>query len=93
MADAFISVEVAYAKPDRQFIISLTLPVDSTAEQAISESGMLQQFPEIDLSRQKIGIFGQACKLDKPLTDGDRVEIYRPLQQNPMDARRGRLQK
>ena len=93
MADGLISVEVAYAKPDLQFIASLTLPTDSTAEHAISTSGMLQQFPEIDLSRQKIGIFGQVCKLDKPLTEGDRVEIYRPLQQNPMDARRGRLQK
>lgn len=93
MADGLISVEVAYAKPDRQNIISLTLLVDSTAEQAISASGILQQFPEIDLSRQKIGIFGQVCKLDKPLTDGDRIEIYRPLQQHPMEARRGRLQK
>lgn len=93
MADGLISVEVAYATPDRQLIASLTLPTDSTAEQAISASDMLQQFPEIDLSRQKIGIFGQVCKLDKLLTDGDRVEIYRPLQQNPMDARRGRLQK
>jgi putative ubiquitin-RnfH superfamily antitoxin RatB of RatAB toxin-antitoxin module len=79
MADALICVEVAYAKPDRQSVISLTLPIDSIAEQ--------------DLSQQKIGIFGQVCKLDKPLNDGDRVEIYRPLQQNPMDARRGRLLK
>ena len=93
MADALISVEVAYAKPDGQSIIGLTLPIESTAEQAISASGILLQFPEIDLKQQKIGIFGQVCKLDKPLNDGDRVEIYRPLQQNPMDARRGRLQK
>jgi putative ubiquitin-RnfH superfamily antitoxin RatB of RatAB toxin-antitoxin module len=93
MADALICVEVAYAKLDRQSVISLTLPIDSIAEQAISASGILLQFPEIDLSQQKIGIFGQVCKLDKPLNDGDRVEIYRPLQQNPMDARRGRLLK
>ncbi|PPD33998.1 MAG: RnfH family protein [Methylomonas sp.] len=93
MADALISVEVAYAKPDRQNIISLILPIDSTAQQAILASGILQQFPEIDLSLQKIGIFGQACKLDKPLTDGDRIEIYRPLQQHPMEARRYRVSK
>lgn len=93
MADGLIQVEVAYAKPARQTLISLSLPIGSSAEQAISASGLLQQFPEIDLNQQKIGIFGQVCKLDTLLSEGDRVEIYRPLQQNPMDARRGRLQK
>lgn len=94
MADEIIiRVEVAYATPERQVIVVVDLPLDGTAEQAIQASGILQQFPEIDLSQQKIGVFGQICKLDKSLTTGDRVEIYRALQQNPMDARRGRLQK
>ena len=93
MADGLIQVEVAYAKPDQQTLISLNLPSGSSVAQAISASGLLQQCPEIDLSQQKIGIFGQVCKLDTLLSEGDRVEIYRPLQQNPMDARRGRLQK
>nr|WP_196437899.1 RnfH family protein [Methylomonas sp. LL1] len=88
-----MAVEVAYATPERQTIIAVTLPAGSTAEQAIAASDILQQFPEIDLSQRKVGVFGLICKLDKPLTDGDRIEIYRPLQQNPMDARRGRLQK
>lgn len=92
MAAEHIEVEVAYATPERQIILQLKLPVKSTAAQAISTSGILQAFPEIDLNRQKIGIFGQLCPLDKPLTDGDRVEIYRPLQQDPMTARRNRLQ-
>lgn len=93
MADGLINVEVAYATPERQVIIAVTLPAGGTAEQAIQASGILQQFAEIDLSTQKIGIFGSACKPEQPLADGDRVEIYRPLQQNPMDARRGRVQR
>lgn len=92
MADEIILVEVAYATPDRQVIVAVDLPLDGTVEQAIQASGILQQFPEIDLNQQKVGVFGQICKLHKPLTNGDRVEIYRALQQNPMDARRGRLQ-
>lgn len=93
MADELIGVEVAYATPERQVIIATTLPAGSTAEQAIQASGILQQFAEIDLSMQKIGIFGSVCKLDQTLADGDRVEIYRPLMQDPMEARRNRVQK
>ncbi|WP_198159389.1 RnfH family protein [Methylomonas lenta] len=88
-----MSVEVAYAGPDQQVIIPVLIPAESTAEQAIGISGIVQQFPEIDLATQKIGIFGAVCKLDKPLLDGDRVEIYRPLLQDPMAARRNRLQR
>lgn len=93
MADELIGVEVAYATPDRQQLIPVSLAANSTVEQAIEVSGILQEFPEIDLSQQKVGIFGQICNLDKNLSAEDRVEIYRPLKQNPMDARRGRLQK
>ncbi|MBS4050543.1 MAG: RnfH family protein [Methylomonas sp.] len=88
-----MNVEVAYATPERQAVIAVTLPAGGTAEQAIQASGILSQFTEIDLSAQKIGIFGSVCKPDRILADGDRVEIYRPLQQNPMDARRGRVQR
>ena len=92
MAHELISVEVAYATPERQILIALNLAADSTAELAINSSGILSQFTEIDLSRQKIGIFGLVCNLDKLLKDGDRVEIYRPLLQDPMVARRNRVQ-
>jgi len=88
-----IHIEVVYAQPDRAAIVDLTLAADSTIEQAIIASGLLQRFPDISLSQQKVGIFGQIVGLDKTLTDGDRVEIYRPLQQDPMTARRHRLQK
>jgi len=93
MADKSISVEVAYATPERQAVIALELHAGDTVEQAIEASGILGQFPDIDLGQQKVGIYGQVCALDKTVADGDRIEIYRPLQQNPMDARRGRLQK
>ncbi len=88
-----IAVEVAYATPDQQLLIPVSLAANSTVEQAIEASGILREFPEIDLSQQKVGIFGQVCGLDKSLSAEDRVEIYRPLKQNPMDARRGRMQK
>jgi putative ubiquitin-RnfH superfamily antitoxin RatB of RatAB toxin-antitoxin module len=93
MADELIAVEVAYATPDRQLLIPVSLVANSTVGQAIAASGILLEFPEIDLSQQKVGVLGVVCALDKTLSPEDRVEIYRPLRQNPMDARRGRLQK
>lgn len=93
MADGTIRVEIAYATPERQSCIELGLNTETSAMHAIVTSGILQQFPEIDLEQQAIGVSGTICKPDKILADGDRVEIYRPLRQNPMDARRGRLKK
>lgn len=93
MAVELIQVEVAYATQEKQTLISLTLPENTTAEQAIMASNILEQFPGIDLCSQKIGIFGTICTLDNPLMQGDRVEIYRPLLQDPMTARRNRIQK
>ncbi|WKJ92634.1 RnfH family protein [Methylomonas montana] len=88
-----MAVEVAYATSERQRLIAVSLAANSTVEHAIAASGILREFPEIDLSQQKVGIFGLVCSLDKTVSADDRVEIYRPLRQNPMDARRGRLQK
>jgi putative ubiquitin-RnfH superfamily antitoxin RatB of RatAB toxin-antitoxin module len=85
-----IEVEVAYAKPEQQFIVALELPENVTAEQAIVASGLLSRCPEIDLTINKVGIFATACGLDQPLRQGDRVEIYRPLAHDPKDARRQR---
>lgn len=93
MADESIAIEVAYARPDKQIVIPLGVAAGSSAEQAINASGILEQFPEIDLRQQKIGIFGQVCSLDKTVNTGDRIEIYRSLPQNPMDARRERMRK
>ncbi len=89
-ANKSIKVEVAYAASDQQHLESLQLPNGATVEQAIDQSRLLSQFPEIDLSSQKVGIYSKVCQLDTVLKSGDRVEIYRPLQLNPMDARRKR---
>ncbi len=85
-----IKVEVAYALPDSQVIIPLDVEEGATAEQAIRKSGILDRFPEIDLSNVKIGVFGKLTKLDSPLRPKDRVEIYRPLKADPKEVRKRR---
>ncbi|MCW9014328.1 MAG: RnfH family protein [Gammaproteobacteria bacterium] len=85
-----IDVEVAYARADQQVIINVDMPVGATAEQAIQESGILEQFPEIDLDKNKLGIFGKLSKKTVELNPGDRVEIYRPLIADPKEVRRKR---
>jgi len=83
-------VEVAYATPVRQEIIEVSVRPGTTVEQVIHESGMLARFPEIELTRQRVGIFGETARLQDAVHDGDRVEIYRPLLTDPKEARRTR---
>ena len=90
-ADA-IHVEVAYATPQRQITKSLTLPDGSNVEHAIRASGLLDEFPEIDLAHQRVGVFGEFVRLDECLHGGERVEIYRALIADPKEARRRRAQ-
>ncbi len=90
VTDELIEVEVAYAKPDEQALIPLKVPPGTTLEQAIVQSGVLERFPEIDLSVNKVGIFGKVAKKDTVLSPGDRVEIYRPLIADPKEARKKR---
>ena len=85
-----IQVEVAYAKPDAQVIIPVDAAEGITLEQAIEQSGILSQFPEIDLSQNKVGIFGKISKKDQVLRNHDRVEIYRPLIADPKEVRKQR---
>lgn len=91
MADEIV-VEVAYALPREQVILTTHVPADSTVEQAIRRSGILERFPEIDLSNNKVGIFSKLTKLDGTLRDKDRVEIYRPLIADPKEVRRKRAE-
>lgn len=87
--DKMIKVEVAYAKKDEQVILAIDLRLGATLEMAIQHSGILNLFPEIDLTKQKIGIFGQQKQLsDIAKEEGDRIEIYRPLLIDPKEARR-----
>jgi len=85
-----ITVEVAYAKPDHQKVILVEIKEGSTLEQVIKASGILTLYPEIDLSKQKIGIFGKIKNLQDIIQVGDRIEIYRPLLIDPKEARRKR---
>jgi putative ubiquitin-RnfH superfamily antitoxin RatB of RatAB toxin-antitoxin module len=85
-------LEVSFASPDKQVIIPVKLPDDSTftVKRAIDESGIMQQFPEIDLAKMAVGVFSKVCELETVVGENDRVEIYRSLYQHPMDARRKR---
>jgi putative ubiquitin-RnfH superfamily antitoxin RatB of RatAB toxin-antitoxin module len=85
-----IPVEVAYALPDRQVILALDVAVDASIEEVIRASGILVQFPGIDLASNKVGVFGKLGKLTDTLQPGDRVEIYRPLIADPKEVRKKR---
>lgn len=89
-ADATINVEVAYATPQSQLILTTRIPVNYTVEEAIRASGILEEFPEIDLSENKVGIFARLCKLDNTLQEKDRIEIYRKLIADPKAVRKQR---
>ncbi|OIO68378.1 MAG: RnfH family protein [Zetaproteobacteria bacterium CG1_02_53_45] len=79
-------VSVIYALAQEQFIEQLDVAEGTTAEDAVRMSGLLEQHPEIDLSVNKLGIYAKLVKNDLVLSDGDRVEIYRPLPRKPRNA-------
>ncbi|MBL4762816.1 MAG: RnfH family protein [Gammaproteobacteria bacterium] len=83
-------IEVSYALKHEQVILKLEVDAPTTVTQAIERSGIVEQYPEIDLSRNKVGIFGKLCKMDAMLREGDRVEIYRALIADPKEIRRQR---
>lgn len=85
-----MNVGVCYAEVDRQLWMRLEIPDDSTVEEAINLSGVLKLYPEINLSTQKVGIFGKIAALNTPVKDGDRVEIYRAITADPQQVQRRR---
>jgi len=85
-----IAVEVVYATVQKQSLLELMIPIGSDVEYAIHASDILQQYPEIDLNQQKVGIFGKIAKLNDSLREKDRIEIYRPLIADPKEVRRQR---
>ena len=89
MAEA-INVEVIYALANQQDIARISVPAGSTAMQAIEASGLLVKYPEIDLKKNKIGVFAKLAKADTVLRDRDRIEIYRPLIADPKEVRKQR---
>ncbi|MBW8191419.1 RnfH family protein [Neiella marina] len=91
---ADITIEVAYALHDKQTLLSLAVAPQTTVEQAITQSGVLDMHPEIDFkAANKVGIWSRACKPSTILTDGDRVEIYRALIADPKEVRKRRAEK
>jgi putative ubiquitin-RnfH superfamily antitoxin RatB of RatAB toxin-antitoxin module len=87
-----IQVEVVYATPTRQTAYRIALREGATAEEAIRACGVLEAFPEINLTEAAIGVFGERAALNDVLEDKDRVEIYRRLVADPKEARRRRAQ-
>lgn len=86
-----IEVEVAYALPETQVVIPVRVDAGAPVQEAIDQSGILKQYPEIDLaSANKVGVFGKLTRLDAPLQPGDRVEIYRALIADPKESRRAK---
>lgn len=88
-----IKVEVAYALPEKQYLLKVRLAQGSTVEQAIAASGILELRTDISLSKNKLGIFSRPVKLTDVVNEGDRVEIYRPLIADPKELRRQRAEK
>ncbi|MBT0586591.1 RnfH family protein [Alteromonas oceanisediminis] len=88
-----ITVEVAYALPEKQALLEIRIDAGATVEEAIQASGILKTFVDIDLSQNKVGVWNRTAKLTDVLSNGDRVEIYRPLIADPKEVRKRRAEK
>jgi putative ubiquitin-RnfH superfamily antitoxin RatB of RatAB toxin-antitoxin module len=87
-----MNVGVAYADKFKQIWLKLEVPDGSTVLEAIQCSGILSKFPEIDLDRQKVGIFGKITRLNAKVEEGARVEIYRGITADPEQVERRDLE-
>jgi len=89
MTDArTIKAGVAYALSGQQIWLTVELEAGATVQEVIERSGILEKFPEIDLEKQKVGIFGKVATLEAEVKEGDRVEIYRPITADPKAVKR-----
>ncbi len=82
-----MKVSVTYALPDRQSWLDVEVPEHATVRDAIEASGILRAFPSLDMSTQKVGVFGKPVSLEARLEPGQRVEIYRPITADPIALR------
>lgn len=87
---AQIHVEVVYGRQARQKVATVMLDEGATVRDAVERSGLLAEFPEIDLAKNKLGIWNKLAKADAVVRDKDRVEIYRPLIADPKEVRKQR---
>jgi hypothetical protein len=88
-----IRVEIAYAEPRRSVVKSFSMPPGALLADALRAAAADQEFFGVDLSGSAVGIFGKVAHRDQPLKDGDRIEVYRPLAEEPKLARRTRAKK
>ncbi len=88
-----INIEIVYAKPEKQTLLSLSVAENCTVSEAILQSNILADFPDCDINTASVGIFSTPCTLETIVQSGDRIEIYRPLQTDPKEARRQRALK
>ena len=88
-----INVEVVYASKESQFCRRLTLSAHANVAMAIKASGLLEAVEDLQLENLTVGVFAKKCQLDTSLQDKDRVEVYRPLEIDPMTARRNRAKR
>jgi len=93
VSESIISVQVCYMAPEIQFLKTLQIKRGATLQQAIQISGLLEEVAGLDLSHVKVGIYSRIKAMDTVLKANDRVEVYRPLQVDPMVARRTRANK
>jgi putative ubiquitin-RnfH superfamily antitoxin RatB of RatAB toxin-antitoxin module len=82
-----MKVSVTYALPERQAWLEVDVPEQATVRDAIEASGIMRAFPTLDLSTQKVGVFGKTVALEARLEPGQRVEIYRPITADPIALR------
>lgn len=83
-----IVVEIVYALPHQQIIVEEQVAFGSTVGEVLVASKIHGQVPDLQIADGKVGIFGKAVKLSQALKSGDRIEIYRPLINDPKEARR-----
>lgn len=84
------TVEVIYPLPHEQLLMKVRVPTGSSIRDGIQASGILTHYPELNLETLEAGIFGKLAKLDTPLRERDRIEIYRPLIADPKAVRKQR---
>lgn len=88
-----ILIEVAHARPEKQVLLSLHVNPGTTLIEAIEQSGIREEFPDVRIDASSVGIFSRKVGLDYLLKAGDRIEIYRPLIADPKEGRRERARK
>lgn len=93
MNESLLKIEVAYALPDEQSLLTVHVAEGADIQTCIEQSGILHRHSDIDLSNNKVGIWSRSKKLSDPVKEGDRIEIYRPLIADPKDVRRRRAEK